>query len=643
MDRRSILTAFFVGIITVSTLYLASALYWNWLPILHSGYGWDWHYQAPTIGRWRTLLPFFVTFSVYGVGAWHLRRAKAPFFLAWVVLIGAMVLVAGLSAEREPLDALYERTVAANVSGAFRIGVEFPSGLAGVRDWSEIIDQGRYSEYRHIRLSPPGLPLLFWLTGRIMEWFPTLSHFIAQDLRSFLCDQRYLTQLKDHQLAAITLGVFSPLLLTATVIPLYIIGRKLDQERAARLTAFLWIVVPSVLSFVGTHNSIMPLVALLSLLFFDQGWRQRSFFRATLWYGIAGFFAFFGLLLNLSIVPLFLLQGCLTLFWVAHDQHPFQLSYWMRALKIGLQYGVGVAIGMILYRLFAGYNAWELLPNIMRLHLDLGRPYYPWLGLHLREIFLFIGLPVFLFWLSSSWLSPDRMTASYGKAMFVTLAVMIISGTAQGEVARVWIFLLPIMLFSAVVVLTHYFDRRQQLWLIGLQLLWLIPILVVLRPILTYQPLPPNYEEIRYSPLDATTHPVAANFKGEFLLEWYQAIFDPATKTLTVTFGWSPQKQLANSYFFSVLMVDPKQEVHDGLTWLPLDYRYPTTCWHKVSPTVVDRVQIELKDRYSSGEWWLSLSAVSFDDQAQPTYLPVTAADGTGDSHQIGLGPIVIP
>jgi len=643
LEKRRIYFVF----LTILTIGLGVALYFNWIPLLQEGFGWGWHYRAPRWKTWVALWPFFISITVYIVGAWWLRRRSPVAFLIWIVLAGSLVCLAVLDTYGNPLHLLYERTVSANASGAFRIGIEFDSLLAGLSAWPETIAGENYADHRHMRLSPPGLPAVYWMTGRIMEEFPAASLAVGTDMRSFFCDIPQLTKLTDPQLSATLFGILSPLWAMLTAVPLYDMVRRVNAEKAeaaARFAAVAWLFVPAVAAFMGSHNTVLPLLATLALAAFVRGWNATRKRRAAVWFVSAGFMTFFCLSMNISMIPLVLFCGWLTLLWAARDDQVRSVTYWRKSITIGALFGLGLALGTGLYRLLTGHYLWELLPTIMDLHLSLYRPYLPWTALNIRDMFLFFGLPFFMVWLYGCWVLPEGKVRSWARCLLITLFIMIISGTARGEVGRVWMFFMPAMLLPVAYVLLRFFSRGEIAGIVALQTFWLVVGFVVLRPTLSFQPLPPGYEDVRYeTPVDVTVVPVFARFNDEFVLQWYQAEYDVGTNQVTVNLGWEPLRQMSDSYLFSALLVSSDGTVGEQRTWLPLDYRYPTTCWHHVQPeTVIDRVTLSLPESAPAGEWWISLSAFALYDENEPVYLPVHLPDGSIDEYQIGIGPVAV-
>jgi hypothetical protein len=641
LDKRQ---TFFISLVVI-TIALGTALYFNWIPLLQEGFGWDWHYRAPAWRAWVALWPFFVSTLVYIAGAWWLRRRSTFVFLSWIVIAGSVVFFAMLAAYGTPLRLLYERTVSANASGAFRIGIEFESLLAGVRAWPETITGDRYAVYRHMRLSPPGLPAVYWAAGRVMEAFPAVSAPLGADIRSFFCDLPYITRLTDAQLSSTMFGILSPLWAMLTVLPLYDVVRRVNGERseeAARFAAAVWLFVPAVASFMGSHNTVLPLLATLALAAFVRGWSAKATGWAAVWFVSAGLMTFVCIVMNISMIPLIMFCSWLTLLWAAREDPVRSVAYWRRSIGAGVHFGLGLVLGVGLYRLIAGHHLWELMPAIMDLHLELERPYGPWVALHTRDMFLFFGLPFFLIWLYGCLALPGGKVRDWARGLLITLFILIISGTARGEVGRVWMFFMPAMLLPVAHVFLRLFSRRQGAVIMGLQVFWLVVGLVVLRPILTFQPLPPDYDTVRYTPAaDVSAVPVFARFGDDFVLQWYQSQFDPGSNRVTLNLGYEPLQQISDSYLFSALLVSRDGNIGESQTWLPLDFRYPTTCWHHVREGVVlDQIHLVLPEDATAGEWWVSLSAFTLDEESQPHYLPVYSSDGSVDERQIGIGPV---
>lgn len=630
--------------ITVVTGVLSCALYFDWFWLLYSGFGWDWHYTTVSAESWLRLIPFALALGLYCVVGFWIHRRQSSWLIVWSICMGAVVTTSALATYGNPIEQLIERTVSENASGAFRVSMAFDSAIAGVRQWPALVNQPALATIRHMRLSPPGLPALYaWLGERLGEdsGFVTFS---ADLVRSDFCDQPAILGASNAQLATIWLGILSPLWLSLTVIPLYDIVRQLGKSRqTAGLVVMLWAFVPSVNAFVATHNTILPLLTTLSVAAFVRGQHGKSRTQFVLANIIAGLLCFATFTLTISTVPLLLLYGLLALGFVARQHTPLSLEFWRTAIVTGFVFGMGLLLGIVLWYWLAGYHLWTLLPDIMALHMDLERAYRVWILLHAREILIFFGVPFTLLWLVDAVQRPLGRSGVIGRMTLITLLILLISGTAQGEVARVWMFFMPLMLIPIGLLLAQQTAYQRGVFF-ALQAVWLFVMTLTLRPTLTYQPLPKPYAAVQL-PDQLTTPPVPvdARFGDVLTLNWQQSTFVQDDNQLVLRLGWNRPMAVTDSFLFSILAIDPTGKMIETTTWLPFDYQYPTSCWHRADEdVVVDEIRLDLPSDIVAGEWWVSLSAFTYDDETgSPSYLPVTTARGV-DPQQIGIGPIAV-
>src|SRR5207244_4244930 len=84
-------------------------------------------------------------------------------------------------------------------------------------------------------------------------------------------------------------------------------------------------------------------------------------------------------------------------------------------------------------------------------HLELERPYLPWVFLHLYDLALFIGFPLVTLAVAATVksLRTLRSLDPLAGALALTLILLALSGTARGETGRVWLFFVPYILILA--------------------------------------------------------------------------------------------------------------------------------------------------------------------------------------------------
>ncbi len=639
MVKRLIL----IGIIGI-TLVTGVAFLFDWLPFLRGGFGWRWPYEPPTSQTAIELAPGFLALAIYGFGVWGLRRQPAWLFLGWTFLGSIVIPLALLSFLDDPLYLLFTRTASYLTTGGFQTGAEIES-FDVFKQWPSLIETGEASASRHIGISPPGWPIVYHLAGQILEAFPGIGDFAAMPLRRLQCDNPFIMVFTNGEIASAWIGIFSPLWGALTVLPLYFLGLQLGDDRLARTAVAWWPIVPSLTAFMATLNTPYPLMATSVITLLVAGLNLGSRSSAFLLMSLAGAFAAICLVFNFAFMPLLLTCVLLILLFCQRSGDQWYLVNWNWAIRSSLQFGFGFVIVLVLYRLLLNHHLLELLPIISRLHLNLNRPYIPWLWLHTWDFIIFTGIPVFGLFLLSAWiLPPTAPSRKLAIGIALTLLIFVISGTARGETGRVWMFLVPPLLVVVAAVILE-FRARWSLTFAASQLFWLLILVIVLRPVGTSLNRPPIYEDIVTEQVDAPIMPVDATFGDEFQLIGFQGRYLPESNSIAVGLNWKALKQMTNSYLFSILAVDPSGKVRASETWLPLNYQYPTTCWFPDKTNqgqVSDRIELELSEQALNGEWWFSLSAFVLSEEDTPIYLPVISPNTGGSDRQIGLGPVKV-
>jgi hypothetical protein len=637
-----LVTKYGVPVIVVTTCLTGLALLFNWLPFLRGGYGWRWPYVSPGWAIIPRLVPGIAVLGVYLLGAWKLRHRRKLIYLGWVLLGTILLPVALLVVLNAPFYRLYTRTVSSVTTGGYTAGSEIETLAEALRQWPSRMAGGEIGDSIHMTLSPPGWPVLYYSGARLFAFFPTISDTVGMALRPLQCDNPSIMVHTNAQIASAWLGILSPVWGALTVLPLYGLGRRIGSESVARTAAAWWLVVPALSLFMATLNTPYPFMATAVIALLVAGLTQRSRWRAFVSLSLAGCCTAVCLVFNFSFAPLILMCGWLMLlFWQENRGKPFSRDVY-RLILVGVQFAVGLVIVLGAYWLITGHHLLDLLLTALKRHLELERPYLPWLWLHTWDVAIFVGLPFFGLFLLGLVVLPRCRMRRVAIALSLTLLTLVVSGTARGETGRVWMFFMPFMLLVAADV----FQRLSVRWRVSLlltQFLWLFAMVAVLRAVKTDLTPPPAYAQVAPPPLDAPLVPVGADFAHKIQLIGYQAQFAPEEHRLTLVFAWKALRRMERSYLFSILAVSPKGDVEASTKWLPLDQQYPTTCWYPENTErvpILDRVELDLGENPAHGNWWLSFSAFALPDKNTPVYLPVTLPNGHTDDRQVGLGPI---
>jgi len=616
------------------TLLFLVALSLNLSPSLRGPREWRWAYAIP--GRpLRHLIPA-LTLSAYlaVVIPWGKRIAAAEHRSRWeeggflVLLVLAVPLIqAGLlSAEfQDVLKPLFYRTVSTGSSGVFTVGSAIKSGVDFLARYPELMPTFPVHPQRY----PPGLPLLFYLARRILERMPALSDGLGFSLRLYQCHDLSLMCLSNATIGAATIQMALPLLVGLTVLPLYGLARRTGGRSVAVWSAVLYPLVPSFALWSARWDQFYPLLACTAWLLFHIGLAE-SRRRALL---AAGLVLSFASLLSFGLLALLLPLGLFALFWLlAHPEH----RRWGRLVADTLIFLAGLASLWVVYQLALGTGFLDIWRVSMSFHLGLGRSYWTWLGYHLYDFFIFLGLPLALLFLTAlAWAVRDlarRRYAPLALGFGLGLLLLDLAGVARGEVARVWLFLTPFAVITAV----HGLARLRRHWrdcaivalLLAVQLLIFNGFLRVVTTGLT----DPPARERSFTPPEVD-YPLEARLGEQVAFLGYDLtpqVVGPGG-TLHLTLYWQALAPMDRAYTVFAHLVGPGGQLVAQWDNMPLEGGWPTTCWVP-GEIVADPYDIPIPSGAAPGDYTLEAGFYILETGER---LPVSGPAATDDGRVI--------
>jgi hypothetical protein len=632
-------------ITAVLSLILALILAFDFIPFLRGGFGWQWPYELAALGR--VLLLGLVT-VVYVAGAWwllksegvgaralHSLRSRALPLQMWA-FVGAIAISLAVIYLRSDdiLRELFLRTASGVTTGPHMAAAEIDWGGGGWRDWPAVMHSFEGHSV-HVQLSPPGLPMWYGFLNAILGTSPDVSDALQRPLMYYQCNNYTLLEYSSAEWASAWFGMLMPLWAALGVFPLYAVARKLVGDSAGFVVSW-WPLIPALVLFTGSWNTLYPFLTLLAFWLLLVGMGRGDLIGRpykVIWLVLSGLTVGLLTFANFSIVPLLLFFGLYVLLrWWQVERLQGQ-SFWQPILT-GVWFGLGLSLPWLIFYLLTGLTPFTLLQTAMNEHLTLDRPYLPWLWLHFWEWTLFTGVPLIVMWLLSASRKRENTLAL---ALLLTMAILLLSGTARGETGRVWLFFSPLVL---IVVAAGVGARRAlplQTWLIltipqAALLIVLTATLPVIGADMKPLPIPPGSINV--------SQPSSVNVADQFRLTGWGA--EVKAGQVTLRLNWETLRQMTIPYWFSALVVGPDGAPVPGATidWQALQTVYPTTCW-KPGEQVGDIITIPLPEDAPAGDYWISLAI--FPDQADPEKrLAVTLPDGSQD-RQIGLGPVKVP
>lgn len=361
------------------------------------------------------------------------RLAGLP-YLAGVMALSVLLQFGLALTEGRGLEALRDHTVTSGHAEFARLAVALPDVGQMISGYEEMVRGGALGHFAPSK--PPGTLLLYMLTERLA------APFAGPD-----------------RLARLQWAITWtwPLLATLAVLPLYRLGRLLFAEAEARLAAALYVAAPSVnLVQLHTDQAFFPTLFGLCLLVLvriglAQARGQRIDGPAVLAGGLIYAAAFFQLPLVFATVLAFGLVAAENLVnapWPAIRT---------RLLEYTGLVAAGFAAAGVIGWVSLGYN--PIVRYIVAMHYHAGfkqgakAPIPAGLG-NLAEFAAWsgaplVGLAVAAVWLAGRRRGPDSVRHARVLGLAVPLGLTILyfaflTGT-QSEVARLWLFLLPVL------------------------------------------------------------------------------------------------------------------------------------------------------------------------------------------------------
>jgi len=317
----------------------------------------------------------------------------------------------------------------------------------------------RAQPYR-VRTHPPG-PILYFAALRnlflsrpgLLAWVEEQAQAVGltpAELRAQLggLTSTPLTQL--DALVALPMGLLISLPAALVCLPVFGLCAVISDRRVGLIAAALSLAIPSLLVFIPSVDAMPALLAALLVYLWLLALRSGSLVGYALC-GVAGAGALlwtYGL--AAMAVPMLVLAGIL---W-----RQDRVTGGMRRLAGGLFAAtVAFVILYVMIYLWSGYSfplaMWASLAAHREVMVAWQRSYLGWLPGNLYDFLLFAGPALSFLWLWSLVVSrrggqPIRLGAAVGWSVGALLVVLLLLGTTRGEVGRIWVFIMPLMVPS---------------------------------------------------------------------------------------------------------------------------------------------------------------------------------------------------
>jgi len=462
----------------------------------------------------------------------------------------------------------------------------------------------------HARTHPPGLLIANRLTVEGLRRAPALAEWLAPPARAARCIDLWLLERDTAVAAALTVWAIIPLLAAAlTILPAYILSKEMLPDTAVPLAVALSATIPALLLFAPKAVQFYAPLGLLIFLAFYLGlkrWSWGWFFLAGLLYSLATF-------LNLGNTALAGLLVVFALLFLWSGGWPVG---WRKLLSGGLIFALGAITLWLAYWLVWGVPIWEIYRVGLNQHYELvtlKRNYSWWIISNPVDLLIFAGLPLMIGFAGNTLLairkivkkSPISNLQSLTFSLIILIFILDLSGSARGEVGRLWLFFMPLLALPA----TQFLKKRQpRYWqsvlIIGLQLLITLSLALAWQPVRAVtvngvRPSPPTIAPD--TAVNVTFHENQPNAAQITLTGYSLAQSDEA---LDFTLFWQADKGAARPYtVFTQLLNEQNEIIAQQDNW-PVNGQWPPTCWRS-DETIADSYRLLLPLNLPPGRYRL--------------------------------------
>ena len=632
MKSRSIFKNQWFWISLAIVAYLL-AIAFDLTPYLRGPDEWQWENPDRSLD-WRILPLLFLLLGIAVMAFWtESRRMRFRSRLTEVVFVGLLVALslglqlAVLTLESGgPLDPIFQRTISATSNGYYTAALDVEDAADAADLLRTYPSQMPNFASEHLRTHPPGLLVSHWLVNQGIQRFPALAHPLETWTRRYQCPTIVGEGRSAAELAgALVAGGLIMLLGALAVAPVYFMARQFGEQKLARQAAILYLLIPATAMFAPIADQIYPLLTISSLLALHIGLTRRR----PAWVFLSGLLISIGSFLSLGLGAHILF---LALYALLHPDCP-PLRAVREYFPLAVCFIMGLVSAWLVYYLLSGVSALEVLWVARAQHYSLtvsNRSYLTWLGFNLYDFFTFLGWP--LAFLVARSLVLQRRSAGWAVsvAFILTLFLLDLSGTTRAEVARLWLFLMPLAVLSAAKGLSQ--GRK----------LWQVVVALQAALVLVFA--------FSWSVIGFVSHPVTSlprHFEPPTIVHSRSEIFDrqiemlgydfaPSTiqagETLNLTLHWRVLTEPQESYKVFVHLLDSNGAIRAQADGIPMYWALPTTCWVR-DEVISDAYALSIPSDALPGDYTL---AVGFYQETTGIRLPV------GESDHVQLGPVTI-
>lgn len=366
-----------------------------------------------------------------------------------LLILGFVFQLSVLFFSRSGVFILLHRIINPDLNGYFTTSISIKDFGEFLRTYNDSV----LSFAMHAKGHTPFAVLFFYVINIFSSFLTPLHSFIERFSPSHSDVKLVWEALTSSQkLGAVFSSIFITFLSSSVIIPLYFLAKHIYGVRSATRSALIYIVTPSVVLFTPINDVFLPLFPVISLFLFYKSLDKNS----LLYILFSGIVMSIGVLFSLSLLPLLFLFFVIYLHKIYKDKVINK-----EKIILGFNFILGLLI-LPIFLLFFNFNLLEVTKTLMS-GLPENREYITWIFYNLYDFFIFSGIPVFVLFIVTLL---KRKIDSLLLAFISMLFLLNFSGAVRGEVARIWIPFIPILILIVINFLTNSLKLSGKLFLI---------------------------------------------------------------------------------------------------------------------------------------------------------------------------------
>lgn len=424
-----------------------AALYWailvSRLPVFNMISGYFWHFMQfvdkPPGSLW-LIVPLTL---IAAAGLWLIHKFinRKAVVLCALILLGYLLHLGIGFLDGQGIDGFRARLLTFGHAEFVKLACTEPSLEAITTDYESFLDIN--PNIRYAPTKPPGQLLFYVLSQKVTEVISPSESYQKRVLK-----------------LSLFVSLVWPLLAFMVVWPLYYVARRIYDHETAVMSGILFLFIPSVMLVILHLDQVLyPILFVMTILFAVKAGRESNHALAV----INGIFIYLSLYVSFSLI----VAWPVTLALLAMYS---QTKFRWRGMALSV---IGTLVMHGLFYLLFRYDAIERYTDAMMYH-QAWKLWQPGISesmkyglLNLTEYFCWMGLPLATLFVVSL-AKPARNLAArrFNEIQwFSIIAVMALAGMAflgqtKGEVARLWIFMTPLVCMVAAAEIKRRFPLR---------------------------------------------------------------------------------------------------------------------------------------------------------------------------------------